>query len=533
MSFVPHEGQLTRFVLSMLVPLNELARFTPQLMKLTTKLTLAFVALMAVVTLVVSLVAAQLEWSIFRAEHERIANTISNEAYDSLSDAWKKEGNVGLASEIHNLKARSEVFAIEWVWFSSRSSLGSDRPTPDVQRMTVGRIHTMVGKDPDGSRRIHAYVPIIEDGEKLGGLDVSESMAELDHRTRRIWWTSLGSITSMFVLSGLLIAWIGSRIVGRPLEKLVEKTNRAAQGEFDQPISVRGNDELAGLTMALNQMCDQLQSQRTQIESETQARIAALSQLRHADRLQTIGQLASGIAHEMGTPLNVILGHADLIGSQSMPPEEIIESTTTIKNEVVRMTGIVSQLLNLARRKTGLREQLDLVVLLRDTIELLHTVAHPQGVNLLLSTTLEIAIVFADAEQLKQVFLNILMNAIQAMPDGGNIDLSLTLFENETATSGSAEATHKQVPAEIHQPPVGTWFRVRIEDHGAGIEPTKLKKIFEPFFTTKDPGEGTGLGLSIAYGIIQEHDGWINAASEPGVGARFDIYLPVFDSSRN
>ena len=298
------------------------------------------------------------------------------------------------------------------------------------------------------------------------------------------------------------------------LKKLVKKTERVAEGDFSEPLEFKSNDELHDLANALNQMCSKLSEQQSRIEQETQSKFDAIGQLRHTDRLRTVGQLSSGIAHELGTPLNVVLGHADLIASGKMPDNEVVESAETIRAETKRMTGIVRQLMDFSRSKPTARAPVDLNTVVRSTIELLHSVSYKVNVNLLFDSAMESALVNADEEQLKQVFINLIMNAIQAMPDGGNVNAAIEFSELQPSAG-------RDIPASE-----SGYHCVSIRDQGLGMSPSALQRIFEPFFTTKEVGSGTGLGLSIAYGIIKEHDGWIDAESKEGEGSCFRIYLP-------
>ena len=325
----------------------------------------------------------------------------------------------------------------------------------------------------------------------------------------------MGSILTLFLFSGVTITWLGFQFVGKPLKRLVEKTERVAEGDFTQPLKLQSNDEFRDLADALNQMCLKLSEQQGRIEQETQAKLTATNQLRHTDRLRTVGQLSSGIAHELGTPLNVVLGHADLIASGKMPREEVAESAETIRAEIKRMTGIVRQLLDFSRSKPTARSHVDLNAILRSTIELMHSVSYKVKVSLLFDSASGPALIHGDEDQLKQVFINLIMNAIQAMPDGGNVNAKIE-FASIQPSGG------RDVPASENG-----FHCVSIQDQGPGIPELEMERIFEPFFTTKGVGAGTGLGLSIAYGIIKEHDGWIEVESNEGKGSCFRIYLPV------
>jgi signal transduction histidine kinase len=277
---------------------------------------------------------------------------------------------------------------------------------------------------------------------------------------------------------------------------------------------------LGRLGSALNDMCDQLAEQRSRINEEASQRIAAIRQLRHADRLGTVGRLAAGVAHEMGTPLNVVSGRAELIASGRLSGDDTRRSAEIIRAETERITKIVRELLDFARRGTPARSRVDLIPLLQQTIRLLEPVTGKRSVEMVLEAATRQAVAEADPAQIQQVFTNLLMNAAQSMPDGGAVEVSV----DRVTTVRPGESDGSSGPADRA---AGPFWKVDVRDQGVGIDPGDLEHLFEPFFTTKDVGEGTGLGLSIAYGIVQDHDGWIDVTSEPGRGSCFSVFLPA------
>jgi signal transduction histidine kinase len=296
------------------------------------------------------------------------------------------------------------------------------------------------------------------------------------------------------------------------LKQLIDKTRRIGAGDLTKPIRLRSRDELGELAESLNRMCDQLAESRASVERETAGRIAAMEQLRHADRLKTVGRLASGMAHELGTPLNVVSGRAGLIASGRLSTEEAVESASAIKQEADKMTAIIRQLLDFARRSAPHRASVDLRQVVRQTANLLTGIAERRGVAISVADLSQPAPVNVDVGQIQQVLSNLVVNATHAMPDGGNVRLSI----------------HRQRarPPREHEGSEGDYCRVDVRDEGVGINEEDVPHVFEPFFTTKELGEGTGLGLSIAYGIVREHGGWIDVTSRPGEGSCFSVYLP-------
>ncbi len=309
----------------------------------------------------------------------------------------------------------------------------------------------------------------------------------------------------------------GIRIVGRPLERLIAKTKRVGEGDFSGPVNLKRHDELGQLADSLNQMCDQLATQQDQIEEEATARLAAMQQLRHADRLKTVGRLAAGIAHELGTPLNVVSGRAELIATGKLSNDDVKASAAAIKTEADKITEIIRQLLDFARRSTPQHAAIDLRHVIKQTVALLSSLAEKQQIQIHVDGVDQPQVAQVDARQIQQVLTNILINAIHAMPQGGEVTVTLRC---ETATPPD------QVQSEPQE-----YVCIAVQDEGSGIGQEHLGQIFEPFFTTKDVGEGTGLGLSIAYGIVQEHGGWIDVVSQPDRGSCFTIYLAKTNSA--
>ncbi|MBA3612521.1 MAG: PAS domain S-box protein [Nitrospirales bacterium] len=223
-------------------------------------------------------------------------------------------------------------------------------------------------------------------------------------------------------------------------------------------------------------------------------------QLRKTERLAELGTLASGMAHEIGTPMNVILGRAELL-MRKAPDEPTRRGLETIVNQVERITKIMNQLLSFARKRPAERQGVNLEVVMIDVLDVLQERFGKQHIQVIKTVSPHLPKVLADPDHMNQVFLNLILNACQAMSDGGT--LSLTLHP----TDDTVELT--------------------VQDTGSGIPQEQLSKIFDPFFSTKAVGEGTGLGLTVVHGILQEHQGAIRVTSVPGQGTTFIVSLPI------
>lgn len=224
-------------------------------------------------------------------------------------------------------------------------------------------------------------------------------------------------------------------------------------------------------------------------------------QLRHADRLATIGQLSAGVAHELNEPLAAILGFAQLCRKhESLPPPAAADLDRIIA-ATLHARETVKKLMLFARPRPPVREQVNLKWVVQEGIPLLESRARKAGIEIRRRVDAELPEILADPNQLYQVLVNLMVNAIQAMPEGGLLSL-------ETYTEGGCVV-------------------LAVEDQGVGMTPQVLQHIFDPFFTTKDAGEGTGLGLPVVHGIVTSHGGTIRVRSDPGKGSRFEVHLPI------
>ncbi|PLY01677.1 MAG: hypothetical protein C0622_06800, partial [Desulfuromonas sp.] len=317
------------------------------------------------------------------------------------------------------------------------------------------------------------------------------------------------------IVSGLLFMGVlGSMWVGRPMRKLRAQAERIGTGDFSRIVNVGGKDELSELSETIERMRGQLAEAREAEERATAEKIETIEKLRHTERLATLGQLSAGMAHELGTPLNVISGRAKLIGSIDMDKEDITRSAKIIGDQAERMTVIMRQLLSFARRGEVRKQVIDLNTVLRSVQPLLDPTAHKLGIELVTNELEGELSVQADPGQLQQVLLNLALNGIHAMAEGGRLELGVA-------------RCHQAKPPEKYAGTATDWVCLTVKDQGTGMDEETLRHIFDPFFTTKGIGEGTGLGLSIAYGIIEEHSGWIAVDSQPGEGSCFRVYLPA------
>ncbi|MBC8876464.1 MAG: HAMP domain-containing histidine kinase [Planctomycetes bacterium] len=488
-------------------------------MKLAAKMLSVFFLVVILLTAASSYVAVEQEYDRFEARHRDYARQMATELKERIVVEWQQNGVGGLEHALEMAPIGDRQVRMRWVWFE-RETLGPDLSDAAKQlRRSAGggEMVSVMTRDASGVRYLRVYCPVDVGAERQGGLEVTGSLEPIDAKTRDTITGALVTIGATALL-GVAMVWLaGVRWVARPLERLMDKTRRIGKGDFSGPLQLKTKDELAKFAEALNDMCEQLTAQQQKIRTETAERIAAMDQLRHADRLKTVGRLAAGIAHELGTPLNVVSGRAGLIASGKLPAEEVTQSAATIKVEADRIAAIIRQLLDFARQRTPKRMEADLRDLVGQTVSLLKSLAEKRNVRIRVQGDDQPYRTCVDFGQIQQVLTNIVVNAIQSMPSGGEITITL------------ADATKR--PPDDAAADEQKYRCITVTDQGAGIAADDLEHIFEPFFTTKDVGEGTGLGLSIAYGIVHEHGGWIDVTSEPGRGSSFTVYLPKEASS--
>jgi two-component system NtrC family sensor kinase len=246
--------------------------------------------------------------------------------------------------------------------------------------------------------------------------------------------------------------------------------------------------------------------------AEAETRAQAQQARRRSDRLMNVGQLAAGVAHELGTPLAVVAERARLITSHAGDDPALIEHALSIERQTRRMGALIRQLIDFGHAQRWSLAIADLRVIARGAVAQLAATAAQRGVDLVTELPATRVLINANAPRLHQALANLITNAIQAMPDGGTVTIGVRL-EQAAAPDGAAAMRRCAC----------CW----IEDHGDGIPEEIISRIFEPFFTTRSLGEGSGLGLAVSHGIIQEHGGWIGVHSSAGQGSRFSVYLPV------
>ena len=288
----------------------------------------------------------------------------------------------------------------------------------------------------------------------------------------------------------------------------LQKMHRMGEGDFSGPLPLLGHEESDALAAGLNAMCEQLEQARR----ETETRIAVLEQSHSEDPFKITSTIASGIAHQVNTPLTVISGYADMIANGGMSPQDIAEGALAIKAESELIANVVRRFRDFAQRRPSEMTSVDLHELAHEALEPLIPLVQERGVRLTLTDGDEPAVVRADPGAISEILLNLLKNAEQAMPRGGTVKVAIGPVPGP--------------PPAGHGDPGRSYVSISVRDEGHGIPKEHLSRVFQPFFTTKGSGKGTGLGLALADWVIREHGGWITVESTLGKGSCFSICLP-------
>ncbi len=471
-------------------------------MKLAGKLIFLFIVAVMAVTAVSSHFAARQYYMNVERQHQQIADSMAAMRDQQSFQRAVHSGDHWYFRQVVRTVSPSSM-QVRWVWLE-QNSLNSYRPYAftETDRILASRVAlSLTTQNPEGVESLVTYCPFQSEGRK-GAVEISSPLNPVYANTRRTWLMALVTIGASGLLGIAAVMTAGVRWIAEPLGQLTEKMQRVGEGDFSSDLHIRSNDELGQLATAVNQMCKKLQSQQETIQQRTEQKIRTLEQLRHADRLKTVGQLAAGLAHEVGTPLNVISGRASMILSNNQMPHEKVQSNVkTIKSESERISGIIQKLLDFARRSPVSIVHGDLQEVVAHAVDLIGPLARARDVRIDYSQPPGAAEAEFDFNQMQQVFMNLIDNAVDASPAGGTVQVRL------------------------HSGTANTW-QVEIQDQGPGMEVAVQEQIFEPFFTTKDVGSGTGLGLSIAHGIVEEHGGQIRFHSQPGQGTTFIVELP-------
>jgi len=376
---------------------------------------------------------------------------------------------------------------------------------------------------PSGTQVLNLSRPITYKDKELGTVHVGLSLDFINHLIYRA--STFILVLSLFIiLLGIAVAILLGINFSRPISKLVYATQEIGKGNLHHRIEMKRKDEFGDLASAFNYMADELDKKETanaqlfseRIRAEKESRKLE-DQLRQSQKMEAVGQLAGGIAHDFNNSLTLIKVCSQLALQELKEGDPIREKIQQIDEATTRSGDLARQLLTFSRRHIEETKVLDLNNILVNLNKMLRR-AIGESIELINKIGEGLGKVKGDPGQIEQVIVNLVVNARDAMPNGGKVVL-------ETA---NIEIDQEYARAHVHVTP-GPYVMLSVTDTGKGMKPEIKERIFEPFFTTKEEGKGTGLGLFMVYGIVQKHGGHIVVDSEPEMGTTFKIYLPPAD----
>ncbi len=317
-------------------------------------------------------------------------------------------------------------------------------------------------------------------------------------------------LVAYVLLFALVIAIFGAlilnRLIIRPLKNLLQATQEISKGNFNVQVPIDFQNEFGQLAQAFNQMAKELAEKQKNLEQKLKELEQTNEELRRtqnqlivSEKMASVGKLAAGVAHEIGNPLSIINGYIEFLSRSKNLSDDEKEILRRVNEEVRRIHQIIKDLLDYSRPPTGALEPVDFNQLVNETLNLVKLQKGFDRIETKLELDETLPTILGNRNQLKQVLVNLLLNALDAMPNGGTLIIK-------------TKSDNHNVVAEVI-------------DTGIGIAPEHLNKIFDPFFTTKEPGKGTGLGLSISLKLIENMGGTIEVESELGKGSTFRIKL--------
>jgi signal transduction histidine kinase len=439
----------------------------------------------------------------------------------SLEQAFRDPDLRDVQAIIDRISRERQIYGVLVYGADGRTLFASD-PLPagtTAPPALLGRV-LATGRVTEFERRIgdeHVYSVLHPipgpSGRVAAAFEVAQPLASLRAEVARVRQRFALNTVTLLVAVTVLILWLVRRLIGRPLERLVAAVRALGRGEMSHRLAPDpGGGELAELAHEFNRMVEHLEAARAGLIREGEERLLLERRLRQTEKLAAVGSLAAGLAHEIAAPLHVIRGRAELLLKREPPAETRERNLRIIVEQIGRITLVVQNLLDFARRREPRIERADLARVIDGVAEFLEGEFARTGVEVLREGA-PAAEVDGDPHLLHQVFTNLFMNAMQAMEAAdGTRTITVRL-----AAAGSGAESAGSAPE----------VRVEVEDTGPGIPPDALPRIFEPFFTTRSGGRGTGLGLAVVRGIVEEHGGRIDAGPAPSGGARFLIVLPA------
>jgi signal transduction histidine kinase len=501
-------------------------------MRIATRLTLLLLVAVAVVMAGYGFLRAQEERQRLTDEIQQevllLANAIKLAVEQALRDRQPQDIQTLLAAMVRdpNPVDRIRVFDLRLeaiVGVATEQAASTVIPQAELEGvLRTGK--TIVRFETDRPRPVvYTLLPLrLQRGGTVGVLEVVH-VADRVQRQIRDATRDLIIRVGLLSLTIALVIWLTVRIsIRRPVASLVRAALALGRGNFSQRINIRRRDEIGQLAGAFNRMAQQLQAAHGEIMAGTQARLELERQVQQAQKLAVMGRLASEVAHEIGTPLNIISGRTEMIQKGLQALQALLPDAETILRQVERIGGIMRQLLEYARPRRPAIRPVATGPIFRRTVELLEPVARQREVHLEVQVPEGLPPLLADPDQLQQVLLNLVTNALDATPPGGQVRMVVSERDRDLI----AETTDKRPRVRRGQPDESHLILL-VADTGSGMPRQRLDQIFEPFFSTKGRAGGTGLGLPIVEDIVLAHRGAIEVRSAERAGTTVLLRWPM------
>jgi signal transduction histidine kinase len=408
-------------------------------------------------------------------------------------------------------------------------------------------------------KKMIIYSPLWHRGKIVGGVQMEVPI--WDMMMNLLEWKKVILIT--IVLDAMVLIVFGSfllsRVLVKPIKDLVRLTQKISEGDFSQKIEETSKNEIGQLIGSFNRMIERLKENQESLENYLESLESANKKLKQAqeelirtEKLASIGRFAAGVAHEVGNPLGAILGYTSILQKEGMDREESKDYLKRIEKEIERINRIVRELLDFARPSKFEIKEVEINKVIESTLSLLSYQKNFKNIESRLDLQSDLPKIKGDESQLSQVFMNIILNAVDAMPEGGILtiqtrthiveNLDLDRLQGIYPRRRRNDPTKSDYSHMRKTDPLTVLFKkfsegdqlikVGISDTGVGIRKEDLENIFDPFFTTKAPDKGTGLGLSISLRIVESLGGELRVASEVGKGTTFEVYFPAATHGR-
>lgn len=452
-----------------------------------TQLLLGLVVMIAVATVSVGAITAwATRWQVAEqqlAQGRLLGRTLAW----VLAPVFKRRGELQRAA---SAVVGGEVRRIQVVDRASRPLAGAGpaygRPLDDptlVQAMNLEKPRTRLVEEDEGTMLLQVAAPILIQGRLAGAARMEVRVAEGELRWPGLFWVLMAFDGLLLVL---FVGFVLTRYVVRPVERIQRAALQVTEGDLSARVAPEGGAELVSLAESFNTMTAHLRDQLQRLERQREEIVATREQVVRSEKLASVGRLAAGVAHEVGNPLQAIIGFSDMLARGGLDPERETDFHARLKSEAERIHLIIRQLLDYARPVEDAVEPVDLSAVVEQSLQLVGPQKKLRKVEVRLEGLEQLPAAAANTQRLVQVLVNLLLNAADAIGEGEEGSGAVTI-QGRCDDEGQVE--------------------IRISNTGPAIPLEDRGRLFDPFYTTKDPGEGTGLGLSVAQSIIESYGG--------------------------